>query len=270
MTWRQQAAALQSRRDAGDPKHAGKDARATGLIEAVGRVGTGRGLGRMNGDAHNRRTQQASVKTVAGLEDVQHGAVGMIGGFDALEGLMDVWVEALPDGVEALETQTLESVPELAVDQLKTFAVVLVGRGGVGSEGALEAVEDGEKRFDDAADVTAGVFNALAVDALAEVLKVGLASDESSAKLLGFGLKLGQLVERGRERGRCRGLGGFGGSSSGRAGRGVVVARELGEFVVVALALGQGDLTPVQSIAEDAGHISNGSDGALVLHAHGA
>ena len=225
----------------------------------------------MNGDAHNRRTQQASVKTVAGLEDVQHGAVGMIGGFDPLEGLMDVRVEALPDGVEALETQTLESVPELAVNQLETLAVVLVGRIFLGSEGALEAVQDGQKRFEDAGNVAVGVFGALAVDTLAEVLKVGLAADESSAKLLGFGLKLGQLVERGRKRsggGLCAFGGGGGGC--GRVGRSVVVARELGEFVVVALALGQGDLTPVQSIAEDAGHISNGGDSALVLHAHGA
>src|SRR2546422_147841 len=80
----------------------------------------------MHGDAHGCRAQHFFAKLVALLEDFQHSAVFVVYRFHPLDSLMIVGVEAFAFGLDALQAKAGERVPKLAVDELKTLAVIFV------------------------------------------------------------------------------------------------------------------------------------------------
>src|SRR5712692_9273025 len=80
----------------------------------------------MHGDAHGCRAQHFFAKLVALPEDFQHGTVFEDYRFHPLNSLMIVGVEAFAFGLDALQAKVGERVPQLAVDELKTLAVIFI------------------------------------------------------------------------------------------------------------------------------------------------
>jgi hypothetical protein len=61
------------------------------------------------------------------LKNFDHGFVGMIVRFHAIDGHVQIGIERFSSGVDALKAVPRERVPELLVDQLEAFAIFLVG-----------------------------------------------------------------------------------------------------------------------------------------------
>ncbi len=99
----------------------------------------------MNGYAHHGGAKNAAMKDVAGLKHLEDGAVGMLGGFGAIDSLVKMRIEWLSLRIDALGTKAGEIIQELLVDQLKALAIVVVFRLAMSGEGMLEAIDDGNE-----------------------------------------------------------------------------------------------------------------------------
>src|SRR5260221_3297347 len=102
----------------------------------------------MNDNANNRGAQDASVKHVPVLKDVEDMSVRIIIGLGALDGLVEVRIELLAGGVYAFHTVTRECVPELFANQRYTLTVFFVSRIVVCLQRSIESVEDGYQIHD--------------------------------------------------------------------------------------------------------------------------
>ena len=49
---------------------------------------------------HHRRAQHAPVKDVPGLKDFENRSVLLVGGFGAVHGLVQMWIERLAERVD--------------------------------------------------------------------------------------------------------------------------------------------------------------------------
>ena len=94
--------------------------------------------------------QDAPVKDVAGLKRFEDEAVGMLGRFGAVHGLVEVRVKRLSDGVDPLNAKLRDVVEQLLVDELETLPIVFVFRFAMRGESVLETVEDRDESFDHA------------------------------------------------------------------------------------------------------------------------
>src|SRR5271168_3609920 len=126
----------------------------------------------MDGHANHGGAQHAVAEAVAGTQLGEYRAIGMLSGFDALDGLVLVGVEFLPFRFNSLEAQFGEGGPEAAVNPVEAFAILFVGGVAMGLEGALEIVEHGEDGFDGGADGAMMLGGAVALDALAIIFKI--------------------------------------------------------------------------------------------------
>src|SRR6266852_2703717 len=154
----------------------------------------------VHGYANERGAKYASVKEIARLKGFKDNAVFVLGGFGAVHGLVEMRVELLADGVEALDAEAREIFEQLLVDQLEALAVIFVFGFAVGSEGVFEAVDDRNERFDDAADGALGGFRAFFFDSLAVIDEVGLVAKkrllhllELGAEFFGIGVFAGEI-----------------------------------------------------------------------------
>src|SRR6266699_5438835 len=132
----------------------------------------------MNNDTDNRGAQDTPVKHVPILEDVENESVGMVFRFGALNGLVNVRIENLSRGINALHAVTREGIPELLADQHHALAIFFVAGIVVRLEGPVESIEDGNQIRDQAFDAAARLIMAVALDPLPIVFEVGLAAEQ--------------------------------------------------------------------------------------------
>ena len=138
----------------------------------------------MHGYTHHRRAQDTPVKDVSGLINLEDCAFLGVIGLRALDRLMKMRIEALTDRLDALHAEFGEIIDELLVNQLETFAVIVVRRFAVSGKRVFETVDDGYQSFDDARGGTFRIFGAFLLDALAIIFKVGLAAQQRLPKIL--------------------------------------------------------------------------------------
>jgi hypothetical protein len=124
---------------------------------------------------------------VSRLEDFKNRAVGVLGGFGSIDSLMEVWIKGLALRLHALCTQAREIVEELLINEFEALAIALVFGFTVGSEGVLEAVDDGDELFDDAGRGTLAGFAVFLFGTLAEIGEVRLMANEGLAHVVEFG-----------------------------------------------------------------------------------
>ena len=116
-------------------------------VEAAGFGGLA-GFAAAARDNDHGRPQAAVVDQIAGLENLQHGAVRHVGIFLLHHGLMVMRVERLACRIDGLDAVTLKRAAEIALRQHDTFEQRLQGRIGIdrvfghSRNGALEIVAD--------------------------------------------------------------------------------------------------------------------------------
>ena len=140
----------------------------------------------MNGDADNRRPQDAPMKQVPVLKYIHDETVGKFFRFDALDGLVHVRIEHLSGGIHALHSVARQRVPQLLADQGDALAIFLVGRVIVTVERAIKRIEHGNQVHDQALDAAPAFFAAVAFGPLPKILKIGLAADQRLQEIFLF------------------------------------------------------------------------------------
>ena len=95
----------------------------------------------------HRGAQNASVKNVAGLENLKNGAIFVLAGFLAVHSLVKMRIKRLADRVDAFRAELRDIVEQLFVDKLETFAIVFVLGLAMRCEGMLKAINDGDQPF---------------------------------------------------------------------------------------------------------------------------
>src|ERR1700675_2975804 len=79
-------------------------------------------------DAHRAGPENSTMEDKPILQNLQHGPLGIIGGMDTFDRLMEVRIERLPRGNDALEALAGKDLPQLPVNQLQSLAILFVGR----------------------------------------------------------------------------------------------------------------------------------------------
>jgi hypothetical protein len=118
------------------------------------------------------------MKYVARLEDLHDRAVFVVGGFQAIHGLMQMRIELLSDRIDALSPELGEVFDELLVDQLKTLAINLLLLLTVRRQRMLEPVDDGYQPLNQPRRRALGILRAFLLDALAIVVEIGLSPQQ--------------------------------------------------------------------------------------------
>src|ERR1700722_1505862 len=139
---------------------------------------------RMNGYAHHGRPQNASVKNVAWLKNLQNRAVFVLHCLGAIHRLMKMRIKGLAKRIDAFDAEPGDVVNELLVDELEAFAIILILGFAMSRESMLKAVNDRDEPLDDARRVTLGIVGAFLFDALAIVVEIGLAAHERLAEFV--------------------------------------------------------------------------------------
>src|SRR6267378_6735692 len=137
--------------------------------------------------------QDAAVKYVAGLKDLEDRAVVVVFRFGAIHGLMQMGIERLADRIEALDAEFCQVIEELLVDELEAFTITFILGFAVRGERMLETVDHRDKPFDDARGGAFRIFKTLLLDALAVVIKVRLAAEKRLSQFVQVRCKLGQF-----------------------------------------------------------------------------
>src|SRR6202030_4320359 len=97
---------------------------------------------------HHRGTQYTMMKCVTRLEFINHGAVGIVGSWHMLNGMMHIRIEFFTHGFDSMNSLFREHIPELFPDQLEPLAVLLISGIVVSRECSIEPVEHGKKLLD--------------------------------------------------------------------------------------------------------------------------
>ena len=147
----------------------------------------------MHGYAHHRGTQNAPVEDVAGLENLKDDAVGVLGRFRPLHGLVEMRIKGFSGGINTLDAEASQIVEQLFVDNLEALAIALVFGFAMRGQCMLEAVDDWNETFDDAGRGALGVFEALLFDALAVIIEIGMRAQKGLAQFFEFGGELGKF-----------------------------------------------------------------------------
>src|SRR5580704_20863 len=129
---------------------------------------------RVNGYAGHGGAQNAAMKNVSRLEDLQNRAVFLLDGFGAVHRLMKMRIKLLAERIDAFDAEPRDVVDELLVDELEASAIVFVLSFAVSRESVLKTVNDRYKSFDDPRGVALGVVGPFFFDALAIVVEIGL------------------------------------------------------------------------------------------------
>ncbi len=173
----------------------------------------------MDSHSNGGRSNYFSVKQIARLKHFEDGAILMIGGVHAFDGLMEMRIEELAKRIDALGAKALQRVKKLSLNELEPLAVFFVCRLLVRGQGALEGVEHGQKTLDGMPGDATGILPAFALHALARVFKIGLAACKSLPRFIELGLELCDLG------GRIARLLISGASRNGSSSRGVIGIR---------------------------------------------
>src|SRR6266403_4472584 len=104
--------------------------------------------------------QDASVKNIARLKDLEDRAVVEVFRFGAIHGLMQMGIERLANRIEALDAKFCQVIEELLVDKLEAFAIIFVFGFAMRGECVFKSVDHRNEPFDDACGGAFGVFEA--------------------------------------------------------------------------------------------------------------
>src|SRR5580698_1633973 len=118
------------------------------------------------------------MKYVAGLQNVDHSAIRVIGSLHLLDGMVQIRVERFSLGIDLLEALLRQSIFQLPVNQLKTLAVIFVASIAMSRQRPLESIKHGKQRFDQRLDAAMMLRLPLALDAFPVILKIGLPSHQ--------------------------------------------------------------------------------------------
>ena len=152
------------------------------------------------GDGHHRRPQHAVLDGKAGLEHLHDGAGGHVGALDLHDSLMLVGIERLVDGMDALDAVALEHVEQLALghghalEEALEGGVLLGGTGRHGVDCALEVVADVDDIPGEARDGVLGGLLLLALRPPADVLDLGVRTQQLVLEVGGLGAQLGNEI----------------------------------------------------------------------------
>src|ERR1700674_1750245 len=147
----------------------------------------------MHGYTNHGRPQHAPMINISWLKDLKDGAVFVVGRFGAVHRLMQMRIKRFSGWLDAFYAEARQIVQQLFVDQLETFAVILVLRFAVRGQGVLETINHGDQAFDQAGGRTLGVLRALLLDPLAVVVEVCLAAEQRLAQIFKVGSELGHF-----------------------------------------------------------------------------
>src|ERR1700680_3187894 len=82
--------------------------------------------GGVNRYAHHGGTQDASVKKVTRLKNLQNRALVFVRGFRAIHGLMQMRIESHTQRIDSLRAKLRNIVNQLFVNELEAFAIIRV------------------------------------------------------------------------------------------------------------------------------------------------
>src|SRR5579875_165617 len=148
----------------------------------------------IRGDANHGRAQNLAVKNITGLQFLDDRVVRMGGGFDAFDGVMKMGVEGFAFSFDFFQAVPGKRIEKLLANELKTLAVFVVRGVAMRGDGAVESVEDGQQAFDDDFGAAMAFVAALAFDALAVILEVGLEANERVFQVGFFGGEFFEFV----------------------------------------------------------------------------
>src|SRR4029077_6608317 len=132
---------------------------------------------------HHRRAQHASMENVAGLKNLQHGTVFVLGRLSAVHSLMQMWIKRLPRRVYAFNAELRNVVEQLLIYKLGATPVIFIFGFAVRRESLFESIDDGNQGLDQARGGAFGVFGPLLFDALFIVIEVRLAPPQRLAQV---------------------------------------------------------------------------------------
>ncbi|MGB9432594.1 MAG: hypothetical protein WBQ89_10160 [Candidatus Acidiferrum sp.] len=141
----------------------------------------------MNGYANHSGAKNPAMIEVTGLKNLEDGAVGMVGGFGAVDSLVKMGIEWFSLGVDALRAEANEIIQELLVDQLKALAIAVVFGLAMSGEGMLEPIHDWNELLDDTGRGALAGFAIFFFGAFAEIGKVSLMANQGLTQVFQFG-----------------------------------------------------------------------------------
>src|SRR6266446_7590020 len=92
--------------------------------------------------------QDAPVKNIARLKDLEDRAIVVVFRFGAIHGLMQMGIERLVDRIEAFDAEFCQMIEELLVDELEALAIIFIFGFAMRGERVLETVDHGNEPFD--------------------------------------------------------------------------------------------------------------------------
>src|SRR5208282_5745581 len=111
----------------------------------------------MNRYADHGRAQNAAMKNVTGLKDLQNRTVFVLDRFGAIHRLMRMRIKLFAERVDALDAEARDVVHELLIDELEAFAIIFVFGFAMRGERVLKTVDNGDQAFDYTRCVALGV-----------------------------------------------------------------------------------------------------------------
>lgn len=145
-------------------------------------------------DANHGRTKNLAVENVAGLQLFENRVVRLVLRFDALDSVVKIGIEGLAFGFDFLQALLGQNVEELFANQLETLPKFAMGSITVRGNGAIEAIEDGEKVFSKLLSASMSLRLALAFGALAIIIEIGLQANQRVLQIGFFGGEFLKLV----------------------------------------------------------------------------
>jgi hypothetical protein len=148
----------------------------------------------IRGDANHSGAQNFAVKDVAGLEFFEDSVVGLVGSFHAFDSVMEIGIEALAFAFDFLQALLRKHVEHLLANQLEAGAKFVVRGVAMRGNGAVEAVENRKEMFHENFGAAMALLMALALDAFAVIVKIGLKAKQRVFQVGFFGGELFEFV----------------------------------------------------------------------------
>lgn len=128
----------------------------------------------MNRYANHGGAKNAAMINVAWLVDFENGAIRTIGGLRAIHSLMQMRIEGLAMGFDALRAKPRKIIEKLLINQLKPFAIAFVLIFTMSGKGMLKAVDHRYELLDYTSGSALASFAIVFLGAFAEICEIGL------------------------------------------------------------------------------------------------
>ncbi len=151
-------------------------------------------MARVMGNAYHARPQHAAMKEKSVLQNLHNGSVRILVRLYALDGLMKIRIKWLARSRNSLQPMFCERLPKLPINQFEPFPILLVRRVVMRLERPFESIQHRQKILNYASRALTPIFLALAIDALAVILKIRLSPHHRLCQLVFFSLQSGNLL----------------------------------------------------------------------------